>query len=754
MPADARGRGAVRSASAGYRPFEYMAKGLSIQVKFAVARVLGAALHLACRLPIARALQVAVAHGAPGYRWRPQGSSSGRTFTARFGQLALFALSPTQRQRKRQLGIRATASHFAQRHRGERAAPVGVFEAPMSVPQPPSPPRKRARQASLYAAAAAAAPAPPARPRRHSLGQVLLSSSSGLRSDDQRKVLCAASAVCQSEARADWHLFASNAAVPAQALEAARWVSGRDADARIFEREMKIRSVEARGKELRECGAAAEWLGNCSRGAQRVCDTVNGPLLRELAAKIEHGDSQISDMLQRGAKLLGDLPLSGNGREAQFAAPASVRDLWWTAAARNAELIASLREDRAHSDEIWRQTMTEADAGRMTVPRPVEEFDLSSVLLSPRFVVEQLKEDGSVKLRMIDDFSRSGCNDAVRPCERLAYDGVDALFALSQQLMSLQPVELAPWKADIDSAYRRIPVHEDDLWAAHVVFVSRGRIYVSRHNAVPFGATGSVHGWDRLGALLAAIARSELHIGALRWVDDYHGAEPVCTVSHAKTCFARLVRALLGPSAIADHKLQHGSGIVVLGLEIRMDAFVFRCWPDEAKVNKWLRRIECALQTKRLQPGHASKLSGGLSWTVSNMYQRIGRGLMPPLYAQSRGRSSRVSETLAICLRWWADALPRRALQCRPWAGPDGLTANLFCDARGSPAHIAAVLFIEDRVLYTDMAVQSATLANLHQRKDQQIMACEMLSIGLGIATFAHAISGRRGACRRAHHLP
>ena len=162
-----------------------------------------------------------------------------------------------------------------------------------------------------------------------------MSSSRGLCGDGGRKVMRAAAAVCQSEARADRHLFASNAIVPAQTLEAACRASRHAADERIFERAMKTRSIEVRGWARRECGATAEWLGKCSRGAQRVCETVNGPLLRELATKVEHGDRQIGSMLQHGARLLGDLPLSGNGREAAFTAPASVRDLRWNAAARN-----------------------------------------------------------------------------------------------------------------------------------------------------------------------------------------------------------------------------------------------------------------------------------------------------------------------------------------------------------------------------------------------------------------------------------
>ncbi len=38
-------------------------------------------------------------------------------------------------------------------------------------------------------------------------------------------------------------------------------------------------------------------------------------------------------------------------------------------------------------------------------------------------------------------------------------------------------------------------------------------------------------------------------------------------MAHAMTCFARLVRLLLGADAIADRKLEYGTQLLVLGMQ-------------------------------------------------------------------------------------------------------------------------------------------------------------------------------------------
>ena len=77
------------------------------------------------------------------------------------------------------------------------------------------------------------------------------------------------------------------------------------------------------------------------------------------------------------------------------------------------------------------------------------------------------------------------------------------------------------WKADIDSAFRRVPLSERHTWAAGVAYMYEGEVWTSVHHAMPFGAAASVMAWHRVGALIASIARRRLHLPVLRYVDDY-----------------------------------------------------------------------------------------------------------------------------------------------------------------------------------------------------------------------------------------
>ena len=95
------------------------------------------------------------------------------------------------------------------------------------------------------------------------------------------------------------------------------------------------------------------------------------------------------------------------------------------------------------------------------------------------------------------------------------------------------------FKADIDAAFRRIPIKPAHRWACGITFRALNKVACSRcfcegrdtilvckvlcsqHFACPFGAVGSVHAWERMGAALAHIARVYLKIPMLRYVDDF-----------------------------------------------------------------------------------------------------------------------------------------------------------------------------------------------------------------------------------------
>ena len=116
-------------------------------------------------------------------------------------------------------------------------------------------------------------------------------------------------------------------------------------------------------------------------------------------------------------------------------------------------------------------------------------------------VLSGVKADGSPKVRPIDDFTRSGCNAATGPAERLRYESLDLfLETIRQAKERWDTSELAIWKADVDSAYRRIPVapgHRQYAWSA---FPLGAETMVAQHLCLPFGAIASVHHWNRVGA--------------------------------------------------------------------------------------------------------------------------------------------------------------------------------------------------------------------------------------------------------------
>ena len=153
-----------------------------------------------------------------------------------------------------------------------------------------------------------------------------------------------------------------------------------------------------------------------------------------------------------------------------------------------------------------------------------------------------------------------------------------------------------------------------------------------------------MHAWEREGAAVTHIARKFLKMAVMRYVDDLFApercvqmcvtllhvvAQCVCcirrkaTMEHALQCLARLIRVLLGPTAVAEKKLACGAHLDVLGVDIKMSRRGYTCRPRQQKVQKWLKTMETALAKNRLCPGVASKLAGKLSWGTSQLFRLL-----------------------------------------------------------------------------------------------------------------------------------
>ena len=199
------------------------------------------------------------------------------------------------------------------------------------------------------------------------------------------------------------------------------------------------------------------------------------------------------------------------------------------------------------------------------------------------------------------------------------------------------------------------------------------QVWWAQHLACPFGAVGSVHGWERIGAAVAHIARVALMLPVLRYVDDYFGPSRWGAVVVRGVCVRLLPFGVVRVCVCIGRErwsmpcaASRGSSVSCLGrvpwpTTSASSVGVSSCWawtsrcPQRAipsslrqlrlacgvlllcivvcvctfvQVAKWLRTIEEALAQDRLVPGGASKLAGKLYWGCSCAFKRFGRAMI------------------------------------------------------------------------------------------------------------------------------
>jgi len=208
-------------------------------------------------------------------------------------------------------------------------------------------------------------------------------------------------------------------------------------------------------------------------------------------------------------------------------------------------------------------------------------------------------------------------------------------------------------------------------------------------------------------------------------------------------CFARVVRAILGPSAIAAAKLCFGTTLEVLGLSITATALCIRLRVDDAKKLKWALAIRRALYKGSMRAGEASKFAGRFGFASQNTFHRLGRAMIRPFFAQQYSPlpSGKIGPLLDLALRWWTKVLESDICQEVRVYEPSRVV-DLFCDARGTPPRVAAVIIAGDSIRYTDWEPPASLLETFKPRKDEQIMGQELLAIAVGLCTFLPQLEG------------
>lgn len=120
--------------------------------------------------------------------------------------------------------------------------------------------------------------------------------------------------------------------------------------------------------------------------------------------------------------------------------------------------------------------------------------------------------------------------------------------------------------------------------------------------------------------------------------------------------------------------------------------------------------------------------------------------MLRPLYAQQYAplRGGRVGPFLLFALRWWREVLQFGVHEKVPLSLELCPVVELFCDARGSPPRVAAVLSDADGKWFCEYAPCEEDLVGWFvERSDHQIMGLEILAVLVGLCTFAPQLVGK-----------
>lgn len=96
--------------------------------------------------------------------------------------------------------------------------------------------------------------------------------------------------------------------------------------------------------------------------------------------------------------------------------------------------------------------------------------------------------------------------------------------------------------------------------------------------------------------------------------------------------------------------------------------------------------------------------------------------MLRPIISQIKSKNGLVGEELRLALRWWLRLFEMNISQHHLWFRERQPACHLYCDARGEPPRVAAVLFDGDAITSYDMEPPADLLKTWARHEDNQVM--------------------------------
>ena len=484
-------------------------------------------------------------------------------------------------------------------------------------------------------------------------------------------------------------------------------------------------------------------------------------LLKEMLTSMNFGDCNLVSDIMQGFRITGWLP-DTKLRPTKVVIPTLTAEDLWSARTENNQRMWSLCRSSGNPEldhALWLQTLKECKAGWATLNiglcNPPNNY-----VLSRRFAVQQ--QD---KVRPIDDFSISQVNNTLGSVEKIVVMPSSSTVSLSLALQrglhakspgtqSTSQVELAGKTFDLQSAYKQLPIHKEDLRFAQATVWNPDtqRPSVLSLKALPFGATGSVQGFCRCSLALWCLV---LHfviviVPSTVFFDDYTSIVSQQDTASAEAAFVLLMRVLGWKISVDKGKpfcsLFHSLGVAFL---------LPRSPTDPAQVtNTEQRRKEVAatclefLRTGCVSPHQCSVFAGRLRWLEGQTFGRLGRRFFRVLLQAgeppSDFRKRRMTAQVRQAIEWVLHNVPKAPPKC--FHQPSGRSFQLFTDGsfEGGRGCMGGVLCRADGSPWQWWSLQVPSGIVEHWARDgveHPIMQCELLAAAVSLTVWGPTLA-------------
>ena len=491
-------------------------------------------------------------------------------------------------------------------------------------------------------------------------------------------------------------------------------------------------------------------------------------LFARLLEDVGYKDKLVSERVFSGFQLSGELEKSNvfAERDPKNQNPISKDDLM-KASCWSRHVIASTvcsSGDVQMDKEIYDITMTEAKLGWLTGPISMAELDAkfnSRWIAARRFGVRQ-----GDKIRPIDDFSAHGQNSTVVTGETIPLGGVDAIMCMAKWMVGAVhddrsisvPDGKGGWAAsslhkdwsvsqarsivgrcvDLKSAYKQLLRHKSDS-ALSIIAVwnpIKKCVELYETEALPFGSTGSVYGFNRCSVALRAILIRFFKILCTSFFDDFPCIEYQCLASSAGRITEQLFEQL-GWSVATDKLKEFSQSFDAVGV-----TFDLRGVPTKGAlvVQNTVKRRESIVQEidKFISSGfmaihEAASLRGRMQYGEAQHWGRILSLSSRHLAIRANGGGCGIVagelHDILLVAKWLISNAPPRMLY--PWSVEqcnlifvDG-AADTIDESGTQRVSIGGVLFSPrlSRPQYFGMELSSDVVAHWQSEGSRQVIA-------------------------------